>query len=154
MARSRDTRTLDLLSWQPPEAPAVRYEEPEAVRAATLRTSFIRAMRLAEEKSGKSREQIAAEMSEYLGEDVSKPVLDQYMSEAREDYTINIVRFLAFVHVTGDFRVLSLLTEPFRLAVIDDRFLGAVEEAMCAEKIEELHERKVQARRKWRGHGS
>lgn len=154
MARAKSDRlTLDLLAWEPPEPPAVRYDEPEAVavRAASLRASVIRAMRMAESASGKSRDQIAAEMSEYLGEDVSKPVLDQYMSEAREDYTVNVVRFLAFLHVTGDRRPLTLLAEPFGLALIDDRYLAAVEEAMCAEKIEELQKRAGHARRRWKG---
>lgn len=151
MARPRDTRTLDLLAWQPPEPPAVRYREPEQVRAASLRSSFLRAMHMAERDCDKPREQIAAEMAAYLGEDVSKAVLDQYMSEARETYTINVVRFLAFIHATRDFRLLSLLAEPFGLAVIEERYLGAVEEAMCAEQMEVLDRRRALARRKWRG---
>lgn len=150
--RTPDTRTLNLLDWQPPEIPAVRYR-PDEIRAASLRASFLRAMSLAEEHCQKNREGIAAEMAGYLGEEVSKRVLDQYMSEAREDYTINVVRFLAFIHATRDFRLLSLLTEPFGLAVIEEKYLGAVEEAMCAEQIEALDRRKTMARRKWRGSG-
>lgn len=150
MAPRRDNRTLDLLGWQPPEPPAVRYREPQAVRAATLTTSFIRAMHLAEEHAQKSREEIAAEMAAYLGDGTTKNVLDQYMSEAR-DYTINVVRFLAFIHATRDFRLLTLLAEPFGLAVIEEKYLAAVEEAMCAEQIEALDKRKALARRKWRG---
>jgi hypothetical protein len=154
MARRPDTRTLDLLAWKPPAAPALRYEEPEAVRAASLRASFLRAMSLAVEHSQKSREQVAADMAAYLGEEVSKTVLDQYMSEARETYTINVVRFLAFIHATRDFRLLSLLAEPFGLAVIEERYLAAVEEAMCAEQIEALERRQTMARRKWKGGGA
>jgi len=146
----RDTRTLDLLAWRPPEPPAVRYREPEAIRAASIAASFIRAMKLAEDFSGKSRDEIAAEMADYLGDGTTKNVLDQYMSEAR-DYTINVVRFLAFIHATRDFRLLSLLAAPFGLAVIEEKYLGAVEEAMCAAEIEALGNRKALARRKWKG---
>lgn len=149
----RDEKTLSLFDYKPPEVPVVRYDAPEEVRGSGLRSSFLRAMRLAEEESGKSRESIAAEMAEYLGEDVSKGVLDQYMSEARETYTINVIRFLAYVHATQDFRPLSLLTEPFGLAVIDARYLGAVEEAMCGEEIEKLEKRKKAARGKWTRNG-
>ncbi len=152
--RSRDTDTMNLLDWTPPAVPAMRYEKPEEVRAAGLRSSFLRAMRLAEEASDKSREQIASDMAAYLGEEVSKAVLDQYMSESRETYTINVIRFLAFIHATRDFRLLSLLAEPFGLAVIEEKYLGAVEEAMCAEQMEALDKRRVLARRKWRGAGS
>lgn len=151
MARNREPSPTPLFDWRPPEAPAVRYQAPEEVRAASLAASFVRAMQLAEEASGKSREEIAKSMSDYLQQPVSKAVIDQYMSEAREDYVINVVRFLAFMDATRDFRLLSLLAAPFGLAIIDEKYLAAVEEAMCAEQIEALDRRKALARRKWRG---
>lgn len=152
MARTRDTRTLDLLSWEPPApppSPALRYEQPDAIRAASMRSQFLRGMKLAEEDSGLGREQIAEAMAAYLGEDVSKSVLDQYMSESRADYTINVIRFLAFIHATKDYRLLSLLAEPFGLAIIEKRWLGAVEEARLAKDMEALEQQRRDARRRW-----
>lgn len=149
--RRRDDKTLSLFDWVPPAAPAVRYDAPEEVRAASLAATFIRGMAKAEEQSGKSREDIAAAMSGYLQQPVSKAILDQYMSEGREDYVINVVRFLAFMDATRDFRLLSLLAEPFGLAVIEKRYLAAVEEAMYAAEIEEMQAMKSVARRKWKG---
>src|SRR5690554_6135256 len=96
----RDRQTLDLLAWQPPQQ--VKAFAPEKVRAATLRAAVAKGLSLALKEFGKSREQIAEEASEYLGEAISKNVLDAYASEAREDHVINVVRFLSVVHATRD----------------------------------------------------
>lgn len=146
--RPRDTRTLDLLSWTPPAPP--RFA-PEAVRAASLRAVLCRAVRLALKECGKGRDQVAAEMSEFLGETVTKPVLDAYASEAREDHSISVVRLLALVHVTDDLRLLNLLAEQLGQVVIPARYLPAIEDAMLDDKIEELTQRRQLARKRWKG---
>ena len=88
MSRRRDNRTFDLLSWRPPEvAPSFR---PEQVRGASLRTSLCRAIALAIKESGKDRDTVVAEIGEYLGETVSKNMLDAYTSEARDDHIIGV----------------------------------------------------------------
>lgn len=154
MARTRDTRTLDLLNWQPPPpppSPAVKYETPAQVKAAGLRSQIIRAMRVAEEESGKNRDEIAAAMTEYLGEDVTKSVLDQYMSESRTDYTINVVRFVALLMATGDRRPLTLLAEQFGLILVERRWEGAIQEAQLRADKERIEEQLRAARHKWQG---
>lgn len=50
---------------------------------------------------GRSREKIAGEVSELLGEDVSRSMLDAYASPAREEHKVPMSRFFAIMTVTG-----------------------------------------------------
>jgi hypothetical protein len=147
--RQRDNGTLDLLSWQPPEP--VRAFPAEKVRAASLRAAVAKAVSLALKECEQDREEIAVAIGEYLGEPCSKAMLDAYASEAREEHVINVVRFIALMHATGDRRLLQMLAEPFGLAVIDARYLPAIEDALLDDKIAELTQRRQFARRKWKG---
>jgi len=148
MTRRRDDRALDLLAWQPPAPP--RFA-PEAVRAASLRAMLCKAVAVALKDCGKGRDQVATEMAEFLGEAVSKAMLDAYASEAREDHSISVVRLLALIHVTGDLRLLNLLAEQLGQVTIPARYLPAIEDAMLDDKIEELTQRRQLARKRWKG---
>lgn len=152
MAPRRDDRTLDLLSWQPPEP--VRAFEPEIVRAASIRAMLAKGVSAALKDCGRSRDDVAEVISGYLGEKCSKDMLDAYASEAREEHVISLPRFLALIHATGDQRLLQMLAEPFGLAVIDAKYLPAIEDSMLAAKIDELKTRQKMARRRWEGLGS
>lgn len=132
----RDNFTLDLLDWEPPE-PAVRFTERQ-VRGATLNARVCRAMAVALEECSDSREEVAARMSAYLGMEVSKNMLDAYVSEARDTHTINIVRFAALVHATQDWRLLSLLPELFGFAVVDERYVALIRAKQMRERAHEL----------------
>ncbi|WP_029009366.1 hypothetical protein [Azospirillum halopraeferens] len=147
--RPHDPHTLDLLSWTPPEP--TRAFAREDIRAASLRSMVAKAVSLALKECGKSREEVAEEIGAYLGEPCSKPMLDAYASEAREDHVVNVVRFLALIHATGDQRLLQMLAEPFGWAVIDQKYLPAIEDAMLDAKIDELTQRRQLARKRWRG---
>ena len=152
MARDRGDRlTLDLLNWDPPE-PAVRFEEAK-VRGATLGARFCRAMAAALKECGAPREDVARRMGEYLGEEVSKPMLDAYVSEARETHTINIIRFAALVHATRDMRLLSLLPDLFGFAVVDERYVSLIRAARIREKAAELDKLADAEERRARGIG-
>ena len=50
---------------------------------------------------GRSRWELAAAVSAYLGEDVSKAMLDAYASPAREEHKVPMSRFLGIMTVTG-----------------------------------------------------
>lgn len=146
MAKQRgDRATLDLLSWEPPEI-VERYDE-HRVRAATLRARLAKAVSETLTESRLKREEIARGMSEWLGEDVTKHMLDAYASEAREDHTIPYLRLLALVHVTGDVRLLQLGAEMFAHSVIEDRYLAWVEIGQLAETRDEI-ERALDAARR------
>jgi hypothetical protein len=144
-----DDRTLDLLSWEPP-APVAAFPE-EKVRAADLRAMIAKAVSLSLKDCGKSRAEIASEMSAYLGEATSEHMLNAYASEAREEHVISIVRFIGLAHATGDAqRLLQLLADRFDLAVIPARYLAAIDDAVIADKIDELKQRQQMSRRSWK----
>lgn len=130
----RDGQTLDLLDWQPPQLEQ-RFSFEE-VRAARLSAAMAKAISLSLKQCGKSREEVAQEMSAFLGEKVPVSVLNAYASEAREDHNISAVRLVALVHATQDRRLFSLLCEQFGWAVVDRRYLKFVEAKMYEEKAE------------------
>lgn len=133
---ARDTRTLDLLSWQPPE---LEQRFPvEVTRAASFKSALSRAISAALRDCDLSREDVASRMSEYLGEDVSKAALDACASEARTDHVINTCRFLALIHATGDRRLLQLLADQFGLAVIEPKYLKIVRAQQARDEAERL----------------
>jgi hypothetical protein len=150
MAKARrDTETLDLLSWEPPQT-AVRFDEGD-VRGATIGARYCRAMALALKECGKSREEVAKEMGKYLGVTVSKQMLDAYVSEARDTHTINVTRFAALVHATKDFRLLSIIPELFGFSVIEKRYEDWIIAAMAKDKAEELNRMADAALRRAKG---
>ncbi|MFT0860603.1 hypothetical protein [Ancylobacter sp. G4_0304] len=152
MNRRRDTRTLDLFAdWTPP---AVTDRPDERVLCArTLRERI--ALAVAEVLDGckeKSREQIAEEMTEYLGgEAVSKAMLDNYASQAKDEHTISYGRLVALCAVTGDHRPLQLALDPLDRVSIETRYVGAIQEAMAREQMERLDRIARAGRRQWRG---
>lgn len=132
MPQGRDKSTLDLFSWEPPEL-VKRYEE-KRVRSPSLKARIARAVRESLKECSRSREQIAVQMSEWLGEEITKNMLDAYASEAREEHTISYLRLLALVHVTDDARLLQLGAEMFGRSVVEDRFLPWVEVGQLADR--------------------
>ena len=119
------------------EEPVKRFE-PAQVRGATLAAKLCRAMVVALEDCGETREEIAWRMSDYLGEKVSKAMLDAYVSEARADHNINLVRYAALIHATHDWRLLSLMTELFGFAAVEDRYVHLIKAAQKREMVKEL----------------
>ena len=112
----RCDHTFDLLGWiesQPPARAALQVErfDEGRVKAATLRAKIAHAVSETLRDCGKSREDVAHDMSVVLDEIVSKPMLDAYASEARADHTIPFLRLIALMMVTGDVRPLQLAAE-------------------------------------------
>lgn len=138
MVRQRgDQSTFDLFERPLPE-PTVSFKAEE-VRAASIAAKFCKAISLALKECGLSRDEVAARMSAYLGEQVSKAMIDAYTSEARETHNINVARFEALVHATGDFRLLSLMAERFGMIVVDKKYRHWINAAMAKDKADELH---------------
>lgn len=143
--RPRHPDQLDLLGWAPSE-PVVAFD-PRTVRAASLAASISKAVSQSLKSCGRPREQVAERMSAYLDEQVSKTMLDAYASEARGEHIINIVRFIALIEATGDRRLLNLIAELFGWAVIEQRYLPAIELAERMEKRAEM-DREIDAARR------
>lgn len=142
----------DLLEWQPPE-PVVAFA-PEQVRAASVASSIARAVAAALRDCGASRDDVAQRMSAYLGERVSKAMLDAYASEARREHQIPITRLIALMHATHDRRLLQLIAEPLGWAVIERRYLPLIELAAVQDRQDELRRRAEHLRRAARNEGA
>jgi hypothetical protein len=127
---------LALLEWQPP-APVSRFADDQ-VRAVTIANKLCRAISVALVESALPREEIAARMSDYLGTRISVNMLNAYASQGREDHVINVPRFMALLHATGDKRLLQLLAESFGWVVLERKYLTLIELASVQEREEAL----------------
>lgn len=146
MTRRRDDdRTMDLLSWQPPEV-VERYED-RSVWAVSLRARIAKAVGQTLKDCGIPREQIAKHMSEILGEEISVNALNAYASESREESTISLLRLIALVRVTQDVRLLQLAAETVGHAVIDTKYVSWVRVGQLADAKLEIDRELDQARR-------
>ncbi|SBW13053.1 Phage-related DNA transposition protein(B) [uncultured Alphaproteobacteria bacterium] len=135
MARPGDT-TLDLFSWEPPQL--VKRFAPEITRGASIRSMSARAVSAAMKDSGKTRAEIAEQMSDILGEDITENMLNAYASEAKEAHTIPHHRLHALALATLDPRLLQPTAEAIGCAVIDERYLPWVEVGQLADKKDEI----------------
>lgn len=144
----------DLLDWQPPEV-VTRFEERH-VRAATIQGRVCMAVAAAlsdAAAAGQDRASIAKAMTDFLGEPVSKNMLDAYASQARAEHMINVPRFIALIQATQDRRLLELLAEMFGWAVIPREMLPLIRVAAIREREEELRDqRRALMREVGRGH--
>lgn len=146
----RDSQTLDLLNWRPaPVAVTYAGEEALDVRGATISARFAKAISKTLRECEKDRATIAKEISDYLGEAVTKTMLDAYASEARDSHNINLPRFAALVHVTGDNRLLSLLPEMFGFAVVDEKYTSIIELHLIEEHERDVAKRKASLQGQW-----
>lgn len=135
MVKARgDTMTLDLLDWERPEI--VRRYDDDRVRTASLRSRIARAVSETLRDAEDRREDIAAAMSEWLGEDVTLNMLNAYASEAREDHSIPYLRLLALIHATSDVRLLQMGAEMFGHVVADNRYMDWIKVGMDADRRE------------------
>lgn len=147
---TKDRRTLDMFTdYAPP--PISRTFDTVKVQAANLRSAISRGVALALKDTDRERDEIAGEIGEYLGEPCSKAMLDAYASEARSEHSINLIRFVGLIAATHDIRLLNLIADLFGWAVIPKRYLAAVEEAMIADRIEELQALRTSKRASWKG---
>ena len=124
-------RQLDLLTdWTPPEA--VERFDPALVRAATLTGRIAKTVSAA--LKGKNRDDIAKRMSDWIGSEVSRHMLDAYASEAREDHVISLPRALALLHATRDRRLLQALIEDLGWAIVEARHVPLIDLAEIEEE--------------------
>lgn len=143
--RRRDPLTGDLFTSAPAEP--VRRFEPERVRAATISGTVSRAIAQALRECPLDRAEIARRMSTFLGEQVSKTMLDAYASQARDEHRINVPRLLALVHATGDLRLLQVMAEPFGCSVIENKWLRWIKVGQLAETRDKVNREYELARR-------
>jgi hypothetical protein len=140
---------MDLLSWEAPEL-APSHDEAR-IRSANLSDRIARAVAETLRQCGLDREEVAEQMTAFLGRPVSKAMLDQYSSQAVAEKEITLSRAVGLAKITGDDRHLQAAIEPLGKVLIDRQYLAAISEAMIDAKLEELKEQKRQLRREWEG---
>jgi hypothetical protein len=134
--RIPDPDQPSLLDWQP--AKVVRRFAADLIRAASLGAKLCRGLKQSLRECGMTRSQVAERMSAYLGETITEPMLNSYVSEAMDAHVVNTVRFVGFLAVTGDPRPLNALLEDLGLVVIERRYLPWIEVGMLREKEDKL----------------
>jgi len=149
--RARDTATIDLFADYEPPVVAARYDDDAPVQASSVDQTIARAVSVTLKEDGRPRAEIAEAMSAYLGAECSENMLNAYASAARDSHRISLERAVALVAVTGDARLMGELLEPLGHAIIPDRYLDAIDEALAAEQEEAWARRRKQARQRRNG---
>ncbi|RJF70905.1 hypothetical protein [Rhodopseudomonas palustris] len=147
--RPTDTLTPDLFrDYQP--APVVERFSPERVRAARASARIKQALKEALRDCGRSRDTVAAAMSEYLGERVSPQILDQYTSAANETANIPAHRLIALVVVTGDIRLINALLVDTDAVAVARKYEALIRREMAKEARDRLDREINAADAEWR----
>lgn len=149
MTRRRDTDTADLFRDYTP-APVVERFSEDRVRAARCSARIARAVAEAIKQSRKSRPDVAKAMSEYLGEDISVAMLDQYTSTANERNNIPAHRLMALIAVTGDVRVVNAALQDTPFVAIDARFEPLIRRELAREARDRIEREINSADAQWR----
>jgi hypothetical protein len=152
--RTPDTDTLDLLAWTPKAPMPSAVPTPTLIETSDgwrLAERISRAVATALRDCDVARDEIARRMSAFLGEDVSPHMLNAYASAAREDHNISFARLIALSHALARLDLLDLGARSLGGAVVDQRYLPAIEEAVLIDEIEEREARRRTLRSKWRG---
>lgn len=145
----KDTVTPDLFNWTPPKV-AVGFE-PNAIQGNRLSSRISRAVAKALKECGKSRNDVAAAMSERLGHKVTTATLDAYASEAKIDNNITVERYLALIHATGKTELLGFLADDFDLKVVAAKYENVITLALIEDHEEEVSKYKKALQAKaWR----
>lgn len=136
--RKRCMNTFELFGDLPEAMPKF---EKEDVRAGTIEGKIALAVSRILKDDGRSREDIASAMADWLGDTkMSKPMLDAYSSSAREEYKITVARFWALLEVTKDVRLLQEIAQSIGYVVMEERYAKRVEKAEREEMIAKLKE--------------
>jgi len=145
MSKRRDPYTLDLLrDYQPPEiAPAF---EPEISKGGTLDVKIARVLSEAMSRCGKSRAQIAADMSEYLQQTVTENMLDCYASPARRDHKITLERFIALLDATDCYELLGFVCSFSGFVAVPARYAEVIELWQTEERLSDLERKRAALR--------
>ena len=89
-------------------------------------------------------------MTKYLGEVISKNMLDAYASEARESHKITLERVVALIEVTWQQRLLGFVADHFGLVVVPEKYSDIIELHFIEEQERRLAQRKSASLARWR----
>jgi hypothetical protein len=145
----RDTSTLDLFKDYDPPSVVTRYD-PARVKAHSLAMRIARAVAETMKDSRRSREQLAREVSDFLGETVTAAMLEAYASTARDKHNMPAHRLVALAIVTGDGRLLQALAGEAGFIVVPDKYESLLKRELAAEARDRLERERAAADAEWR----
>ncbi len=93
-------------------------EEKEMVLNLDIATAIRQAVSEAIRTSGRSRWQIAAAMSEYLGREITKAQIDSFSAESKEGHRFPLEYVPAFCHATRNYDLVALAAGALRIQVV------------------------------------
>lgn len=148
MPRRRDTATLDLFRDVQPTPVVPRFDEAE-VRAWSRARRLSRAIAKTLEDDGRSRDEIAAALSDVVEEKVTRAMLDAYASQEKP-HAITALRLAGLVAVTGDARPLNALLADVDLIVVEGRYEALLKRERARELKERMEREEQAADAEWR----
>jgi hypothetical protein len=151
VSRRRDSEPagVDLFGAYQPR-PVIERFSTERVRASRASARIKQALKETLREAGRSREAIAAEISDYLGERVSPQILDQYVSGANENSNIPAHRLVALFAVTGDIRLINALLEDTAAIAVSRRHEALIRREVAKELRDRLNQEIESADAEWR----
>lgn len=99
-------------------------------------------------RSGMSRYEVAAKISELLGWELTKTMLDAYTAESKEGHRVPAEILPAFCFVTGYYEPLRLLSRTAGGQFLESEHTAYAEMARIRKQIDDLRERE-RALKKW-----
>lgn len=149
MKKRKAIDNLDLFRDFTPEPVVARYD-PDRVRAATLPMLLARAIAETLKDCGRPRAEIAAAMSEQLGESVSEAMLNKYAAPASESHTIPAHRLIALTAVTGDARILNALLSEAGLIAVPAEYEALIRREVAKEARDKLDREIAASEAEWK----
>ena len=144
--RRRDTSTIDLFRDFEP-TPVVRRFDAEEIKAWSAARRLARAIAVSLE--GFKRDEVATQMSEQLGEPVSKATLDAYASPEKP-HAIPAHRLAALYNATGDERLFNALLNEVGLIAVPAKYEALLKRERAREMKERLEREEQAADAQWR----
>ncbi|MCK9514341.1 MAG: hypothetical protein M0R28_24350 [Pigmentiphaga sp.] len=141
--RNRDERQMSFDDYFVVPTPAEVRPGSIAGFDCELRQALSRSLK----SQSLSRYEVAAKMSEMLGDDISKNMLDAYTAESRETHQISVVRLVAMILATKDYDLLAMIAEKVGCRLlVGEEAIGA-EIGFIDQEIEELRARRAQLKK-------
>lgn len=141
----RDTRTMDLLAWEPPQVAAgygvdVAGRGPLENKIARL---ISQALRDAQDEQGLTRETVAGLMTLELHRSITKDMLDKWSSEASTTHRIPLDAFCAMVKVLEAESLLGFIPQLLGHIAVPAKFGDIIEMHLIEEKSRDLEARRL-----------
>ena len=141
----RDTRTMDLLAWEPPQVAAgygadVAGRGPMENKIARL---ISQALRDAQDEHGLTRETVAGLMTLELHRSITKDMLDKWSSEASTTHRIPLDAFCAMVKVLEAESLLGFIPQLLGHIAVPAKFGDIIEMHLIEEKSRDLEARRM-----------